>query len=159
MDALPAPSEPSAELVAQVEARELAERKHAYTCKVCQHSEREDIDAAYLGWHSFQWLFDTFGVHPRYMRRHAAFFRLDKRRVEGCHRALGHIMALGLENLKPEDVSLQDVFRAIEGVNRLMARQHRDLGGVIPSAGDGGSVEATWEERIVRGRMRQEGAP
>lgn len=75
----------------------------SHRCKVCQHPDREAIDAAYFNWHTRRSISKSFGVSYNSVGTHIRALRLDMRRCDNTQGMLDRIIEKGMKTLPAID--------------------------------------------------------
>jgi len=92
--------------------------RHQRTCSVCCHEQREEIEAAFIGWRSPAAIADEFGLADRAsVYRHAHAFGLFQKRQRNIRAALERI----IEKAGEVDVTASAVVAAVQAYAKINA--------------------------------------
>jgi hypothetical protein len=91
--------------------------RHQRDCRVCRHLKREEIEEAFVAWHSPRELAKRFGVTARAVYRHAHAFNLFPRRNRNIRAALGQI----IEQVGHVRVTASTIVAAIAVLSKINA--------------------------------------
>jgi hypothetical protein len=92
--------------------------RHKRTCSVCRHAQREEIEAAFIGWRSPADLAQDYGLADRAsVYRHAHALGLFEKRRRNIRAALEHI----IEKVGGVDVTASAVVAAVQAYAKINA--------------------------------------
>jgi len=92
--------------------------RHQRTCSVCAHDQREEIEAAFIGWRSPATIAEEYGLADRAsVYRHAHALGLFPKRQRNIRAALEHI----IEQATKVDVTASAVVAAIQAYAKINA--------------------------------------
>jgi len=95
--------------------------RHKRTCSVCAHRQREDIEAAFVGWRSPTAIAEEFGLTDRAsVYRHAHALGLFAKRQRNIRAALERI----IEKAGDVDVTASAVVAAIQAYSKINSAGH-----------------------------------
>jgi len=92
--------------------------RHQRLCTICKHEQREEIDAAFVGWRSPEAIADEFGLaDKRIIYRHAQAVGLMPKRQRNIRAALERI----IEKADSVEVTGSSVVAAIQAYSKINA--------------------------------------
>jgi len=92
--------------------------RHRRTCSVCRHAQREEIEAAFIGWRSPAAIAEEFGLADRAsVYRHAHALGLFEKRRRNIRAALERI----IEKAGEVDVTASAVVAAVQAYSKINA--------------------------------------
>jgi len=92
--------------------------RHQRTCSVCRHPQREEIESAFIAWHSPAAIAKEYGLADRAsVYRHAHALGLSEKRKRNVRAALEHI----LEKAGDVDVTASAVVAAVQAYAKINA--------------------------------------
>jgi len=92
--------------------------RHRRTCSVCRHAQREEIEAAFIGWRSPAAIAEEFGLADRAsVYRHAHALGLKEKRRRNIRAALERI----IEKAGEVDVTASAVVAAVQAYAKINA--------------------------------------
>jgi len=92
--------------------------RHQRNCSVCAHQQREEIEAAFIGWRSPASIAEEYGVADRAsVYRHAHAFGLFQKRQRNIRAALERI----IEKASEVDVTASAVVAAVQAYAKINA--------------------------------------
>lgn len=74
-----------------------AQDRHSRKCKICSHTEREEMEQEYRDWRSPYEIAQDYKVLPRALYRHFEAIGLPPKRTANTRRVLEHILERGAE--------------------------------------------------------------
>jgi hypothetical protein len=90
--------------------------RHKRTCSVCRHPQREEIEAAYIGWRSPAAIAKDFGLADRTsVYRHANALGLSEKRKRNVRAALERI----IEKAGDVEVTASAVVAAVQAYSKI----------------------------------------
>jgi len=98
--------------------RAVSRGRHQRTCSVCGHEQREEIEAAFVGWRSPAAIAEEYGLADRAsVYRHAHALGLFQRRQRNVRAALERI----IEKAGEVDVTASAVVAAVQAYSKINA--------------------------------------
>lgn len=92
--------------------------RHKRACSVCRHAQREEIEAAFIGWRSPAAIAEEFGLADRAsVYRHAHALGLFEKRRRNVRAALERI----IEKAGEADVTASAVVAAVQAYSKINA--------------------------------------
>lgn len=91
--------------------------RHRKHCRVCQHSDREAIEADWLAWGSTDRIADQFGLSRDSLYRHAHALGLFEKRAHNLKKALERI----IEQSEKVEVTAASVVSAVQAYAKINA--------------------------------------
>jgi hypothetical protein len=92
--------------------------RHRRLCSVCQHAQREDIEAAFIAWRSPVSIAEEYGLADRSsVYRHAQAFGLSDKRKRNVRAALERI----IEKAGEVEVTAAAVVSAVQAYSKINA--------------------------------------
>lgn len=98
--------------------------RHSTQCTVCNHKDKEEIEARYLGFEPVVHVANEFGVSNYAIDRHAEFFGLDEQRASDTEKVLRNVIARGFAPHKTIDPKI--AMAAVQELNRMHGKRQED---------------------------------
>jgi hypothetical protein len=114
--------------------KQTSEQRHARDCKICNHQEREAIEAEFVGWTDVTQLAKDYGLSRNSVYRHAEMMGLREKRRQNIRAALERI----IEKAGSVQVTAAAVVSAVQALAKINAKgewvervEHVDLHAVF----------------------------
>ena len=102
----------------EAEIRQFTRHLAAGFCTICKHPEKDEIETAYLGWHSNTSIAKEFTISVPYLKAHAEVFEWNRRRSENMDALYSVLFNSLVENFDPSQLAQKDILGALGRMSR-----------------------------------------